>query len=341
MEIARTVADLRSQIARWRKDDERIGLVPTMGALHLGHMALVQAACDECDRVVASIFVNPKQFAPTEDLDSYPRRETADLEMLRSAGVDLVFIPALDEMYPPDFATLVRVAGLTEGLCGAHRAGHFDGVTTVVTKLLIQVLPDIAYFGEKDYQQLTLVRRLARDFDIPVRIAGVPTVRERGRARAIVAQCLPVSRGAPHRPQSRPSIAKHCRSARARSDGRRSRDRARLGRIAASRLHGGISRNPRGGDLGGHPRSHGKLAGLRRGAARQDPVDRQHANRAGHLISHELGTPAACGLLTRPREAVLRSGRRTPFRPFPAGPSDGAAHHGRATGASESCLPGR
>jgi pantoate--beta-alanine ligase len=178
LEIARTVADLRKHIARWRKDDERVGLVPTMGALHQGHMALVLAAWTECDRVVASIFVNPKQFAPTEDLGSYPRREAADLEMLRSGGVDLVFIPALDEMYPPDFATLVRVSGLTDGLCGAHRAGHFDGVTTVVTKLLIQALPDIAYFGEKDYQQLMVVRRLARDLDIPVRVAGVPTVRE-------------------------------------------------------------------------------------------------------------------------------------------------------------------
>jgi pantoate--beta-alanine ligase len=178
VEIARTVADLRRHIAAWRKGDERVGLVPTMGALHQGHMALVRAARAECHRVVASIFVNPKQFAPTEDLGSYPRREGADLNMLRSAGVDLVFIPALDEMYPPDFATLVRVSGLTEGLCGAHRAGHFDGVTTVVTKLLIQALPDIAYFGEKDHQQLTVIRRLARDLDIPVRIAGVPTVRE-------------------------------------------------------------------------------------------------------------------------------------------------------------------
>jgi pantoate--beta-alanine ligase len=174
----RTVADLRKHIALWRKGEVRVGLVPTMGALHQGHMALVEAARAECDRIVASIFVNPKQFAPTEDLGSYPRREAADLEMLRSAGVDLVFIPAVDEMYPPDFATLVRVGGLTEGLCGAHRSGHFDGVTTVVTKLLIQALPDIAYFGEKDYQQLTVVRRLARDLDIPVRIAGVPTVRE-------------------------------------------------------------------------------------------------------------------------------------------------------------------
>jgi len=174
----RTVADLRKHIALWRKGEVRVGLVPTMGALHQGHMALIEAARAECDRIVASIFVNPKQFAPTEDLGSYPRREAADLEMLRSAGVDLVFIPAVDEMYPPDFATLVRVSGLTEGLCGAHRSGHFDGVTTVVTKLLIQALPDIAYFGEKDYQQLTVVRRLARDLDIPVRIAGVPTVRE-------------------------------------------------------------------------------------------------------------------------------------------------------------------
>ena len=178
MEIVRTVADLRKHIALWRKGEVRVGLVPTMGALHQGHMALVEAARAECDRIVASIFVNPKQFAPTEDLGSYPRREAADLEMLRSAEVDLVFFPAVDEMYPPDFATLVRVSGLTEGLCGAHRAGHFDGVTTVVTKLLIQALPDTAYFGEKDYQQLTVVRRLARDLDIPVHIAGVPTVRE-------------------------------------------------------------------------------------------------------------------------------------------------------------------
>ena len=174
----RTVADLRKHIALWRKGEVRVGLVPTMGALHQGHMALVEAARAECDRIVASIFVNPKQFAPTEDLGSYPRREAADLEMLASAGVDLVFIPAVDEIYPPGFATLVRVDGLTEGLCGAHRAGHFDGVTTVVTKLLIQALPDTAYFGEKDYQQLTVVRRLARDLDLPVQIAGVPTVRE-------------------------------------------------------------------------------------------------------------------------------------------------------------------
>jgi pantoate--beta-alanine ligase len=149
-----------------------------MGALHDGHLALVQAARAECDRVVASIFVNPKQFAPSEDLASYPRRETADLDVLRAAGVDLVFAPATAEIYPTDFSTVVQVSGLTTGLCGAHRAGHFDGVATVVTKLLIQSLPDAAYFGEKDYQQLMVVRRLARDLDIPVRVVGVPTVRE-------------------------------------------------------------------------------------------------------------------------------------------------------------------
>jgi pantoate--beta-alanine ligase len=177
LEIVRTIADLRSHIARWRSTGARVGLVPTMGALHDGHLALVKTARAECERVVATIFVNPKQFAPNEDLDAYPRREAADLAMLRSAGTALVFMPGTAEMYPPGFATTVRIAGLTDCLCGAHRPGHFDGVSTVVTKLLIQSLPDIAYFGEKDYQQLVVVRGLARDLDISVRIAGVPTVR--------------------------------------------------------------------------------------------------------------------------------------------------------------------
>jgi pantoate--beta-alanine ligase len=178
LEIVRTIEDLRSHITSWRSVGARIGLVPTMGALHEGHLALVRAARAECYRVVATIFVNPKQFAPNEDLDAYPRREEADLAMLGSAGVDLVFMPATAEIYPAGFATTVRVEGLTDCLCGAHRPGHFDGVATVVTKLLLQSLPDAAYFGEKDYQQLLVVRRLARDLDIPVRIAGVPTVRE-------------------------------------------------------------------------------------------------------------------------------------------------------------------
>ncbi len=178
MEIARTIADLRTRLARWKKTGERISLVPTMGALHAGHMALVRAAQAEGGRVVVTIFVNPRQFGPNEDLASYPRREASDLEMLRRAAVDLAFVPAAAEVYPPGFATVVRVEGLGEGLCGAHRPGHFDGVATVVTKLLLQSLPDAAYFGEKDYQQLMIVRRLVRDLDIPVRIEGVPTWRE-------------------------------------------------------------------------------------------------------------------------------------------------------------------
>jgi pantoate--beta-alanine ligase len=178
LDILRTITELRTHIAVWRRSGERVGLVPTMGALHGGHLVLVRAAQAECDEIVASIFVNPKQFAPNEDLASYPRREAADLDMLRAAGVGLVFMPGVGEMYPPRFATTVQVTGLTDCLCGAHRPGHFDGVATVVTKLLIQSLPDAAYFGEKDYQQLLVVRRLARDLDIPVRITGVPTVRE-------------------------------------------------------------------------------------------------------------------------------------------------------------------
>jgi pantoate--beta-alanine ligase len=178
VEVARTIANLRESLGLWRMAGARIGVVPTMGALHAGHMALVAAARAACDRVVATIFVNPKQFAANEDLGAYPRREDADLAMLRSAGVDLVFAPTVAEIYPPQFSTLVRVGGLSEGLCGAHRVGHFDGVATIVAKLLIQSLPDIAYFGEKDYQQLLVIRRLARDLDLPVTIAGVPTVRE-------------------------------------------------------------------------------------------------------------------------------------------------------------------
>jgi pantoate--beta-alanine ligase len=177
--VARTIADLKRSMAQLRSAGERVGLVPTMGALHAGHMALVAAARGSCERVAATIFINPKQFGPGEDLEAYPRPETADLDQLRTAGVDLAYLPAAAEMYPARFSTLVRVAGLSEGLCGAHRPGHFDGVATVVTKLLIQTLPDFAFFGEKDYQQLLVVRRLARDLDIPVEIVGVPTVRER------------------------------------------------------------------------------------------------------------------------------------------------------------------
>src|SRR3954468_11144655 len=178
MVVARSVAALRDAVRDWRAEGSRVGLVPTMGALHAGHLALVAAARVQCERVVASLFVNPKQFGPREDFAAYPRDEAADFAAFARGEVDLVFAPPVEEMYPEGFATTVHIAGVTEELEGGHRAGHFDGVATVVGKLLLQCLPDAAYFGEKDYQQLTVVRRLARDLDIPVRIEGVPTIRE-------------------------------------------------------------------------------------------------------------------------------------------------------------------
>jgi pantoate--beta-alanine ligase len=176
--VVRTVASLRERIAAWREADETIALVPTMGALHEGHLSLVRLARSQCGRTVVSLFVNPTQFGPHEDLSAYPRDEAGDAAKLAAAGADLLFAPALGEMYPPGFSTQVTVSGLTDHLCGPHRPGHFDGVATVVTKLLLQSLPDAAVFGEKDWQQLQVIRRLARDLDIPVEILGAPTVRE-------------------------------------------------------------------------------------------------------------------------------------------------------------------
>jgi len=176
--VARSVAELRQRVSGWRAAGERVGLVPTMGALHAGHLALVAAARAACRRVVVSIFVNPKQFGPREDFSTYPRPEADDLAKLAPAGADLAFIPAVEEMYPDGFATTISVGGPSAGLCGAHRPGHFDGVATVVAKLLIQSTPHAAFFGEKDYQQLMVVRRMARDLDLPIEIVGVPTVRE-------------------------------------------------------------------------------------------------------------------------------------------------------------------
>ena len=176
--IERTVSGLREQVRTWRRQGRTAGMVPTMGALHEGHMTLVRAARAECDHVVVSIFVNPTQFGPREDFDSYPRQEERDLAMLRDAGVEVVFMPTVAEMYGQGFATTVSVSGLTECLCGRNRPVHFQGVATVVTKLLLQCLPDAAFFGEKDFQQLQVIRRLARDLDIPVAIRGVETVRE-------------------------------------------------------------------------------------------------------------------------------------------------------------------
>jgi pantoate--beta-alanine ligase len=175
--IVRTVAELRARVRAWRAAGERVALVPTMGALHEGHLSLVRLAKENAARCVASVFVNPTQFAPHEDFDAYPRGEARDAELLASVGCDLLYAPGVEEMYPEGFATTVTVTGVSEPLDGAARPGHFTGVATVVSKLLLQAGPDVAVFGEKDYQQLQVIRRLVRDLDIPVEIVGGPTAR--------------------------------------------------------------------------------------------------------------------------------------------------------------------
>ena len=178
MKIVTTIQEVKDMVAGWRKQEQSIGFVPTMGYLHEGHGSLIRAACEQNDKVVVSIFVNPMQFGPTEDLAEYPRDLDHDAKVCENAGVDLVFHPEPDEMYEPDFCSFVDMTGLTEGLCGKTRPIHFRGVCTVVNKLFNIVQPDRAYFGQKDGQQLAVVRRMVRDLNMDIEIVGCPIVRE-------------------------------------------------------------------------------------------------------------------------------------------------------------------
>jgi pantoate--beta-alanine ligase len=176
--IVRSLSELRNVVAGWRREGAKVGVVPTMGALHRGHLSLVETALARSDRVIVTLFVNPKQFNSAADLAAYPRTENEDAAKLSPTGAHLLYVPDAKEIYPDGFATTVSVAGVSEGLCGAYRPGHFDGVATVVAKLFLQTGADVAFFGEKDFQQLHVVRRMARDLDIPVEIVGCATVRE-------------------------------------------------------------------------------------------------------------------------------------------------------------------
>lgn len=176
--IVRTVADLRQQVRAWKANGDMVGVVPTMGALHDGHLSLAQVAKRECERVITTIFVNPKQFNNPDDLLKYPRTEEADAALLGTVGVDLIFAPAPDEVYPEGYSTTITVAGVSEPLEGAMRPGHFEGVATVVTKLFGMTMADRAYFGQKDWQQLQVVQKMVRDLNIPVHVVGCETIRE-------------------------------------------------------------------------------------------------------------------------------------------------------------------
>lgn len=176
--IVRTLAELRATVAGWRRAGHSIAVVPTMGALHEGHLSLVRAALGRAGRVIVTLFVNPKQFNSAADLAAYPRTEKEDAAKLAPLGAHVLYVPNAEEIYPEGFATTVSVGGVSEGLCGAFRPGHFDGVATVVAKLFLQTGADFGFFGEKDFQQVHVVRRMARDLDIPIEVIPCATVRE-------------------------------------------------------------------------------------------------------------------------------------------------------------------
>ncbi|OOY04480.1 pantoate--beta-alanine ligase [Thioclava sp. F28-4] len=177
-QVIRKAAELRDKVAAWKRSGMLVGVVPTMGALHDGHLSLARAARKQSDRVIVTVFVNPMQFNNASDLDKYPRDEAQDLALLEAEGVDVLFAPGVDEVYPDGFATTVSVAGITEPLEGAFRPGHFDGVATVCSKLFGMTQAGRAFFGEKDWQQLQVVQQLTRDLNMPIRIIGCPTIRE-------------------------------------------------------------------------------------------------------------------------------------------------------------------
>jgi pantoate--beta-alanine ligase len=178
LETVRNVSELRARVGTWRNEGLSVGLVPTMGALHEGHFSLVRRSVTRMDRTIVTLFVNPRQFGPNEDFGTYPRTEAADAAALERQGAHVLFAPSIEEMYPEGAVTTVSVPGIGDVLEGSFRPGFFTGVATVVTKLLIQAAPDVAYFGEKDYQQLCVISRMAADLDLPVRIEGCPIVRE-------------------------------------------------------------------------------------------------------------------------------------------------------------------
>ncbi len=228
MRTLRTIPELKAALAQPRREGRRIGLVPTMGAFHDGHLALMRRARSECDEVVVSLFVNPAQFNEESDLAAYPRDEQRDAVIAAEQRVDYLFAPSAEEMYPQGFATTVSVGGIAEVLEGVHRGrGHFDGVATVVTKLFTIVAPDVAYFGQKDAQQALIIKRLVRDLNLPVRDRGLPDRARAGWSRDVESQPTPLRRRAPTRCSAEPVLGGGAGTGRRRRDRRAHHRRSR------------------------------------------------------------------------------------------------------------------